>query len=47
LLGKLEGKRQLGTTRGGWPVNIKIGFSQIGWEGLNWIHLVQELFGTL
>jgi hypothetical protein len=25
-----------------WEYNIKMGLKEIGWEGLNWIHLAQD-----
>jgi hypothetical protein len=42
LLGKPEGKRPLGRPRRRWVDNIKMDFSEIGWDGMDWIELVQE-----
>jgi hypothetical protein len=35
LVGKPEGKRQLGRPRLGWVDNIKIGLREIGWGGMD------------
>jgi hypothetical protein len=40
LVGKLEGKRQLGSPR--WEDIINIDFKVIKWDGMDWIHLVQD-----
>jgi hypothetical protein len=42
LVGKPEEKRQLGRFRSRWKDNIKIVLSDIGWCGINWIHLSQD-----
>jgi hypothetical protein len=39
LVGMPEGKRPLGRPRRRWVDNIKINFSEIGWDGMNWIDL--------
>jgi hypothetical protein len=39
LVGKPEGKRQLGRPRGRWVDNIKINLSAIGWDIMDWIEL--------
>jgi hypothetical protein len=36
LVGKPEGKRQLGRSRRRWVDNIKIDLREIGWDGLDW-----------
>jgi hypothetical protein len=41
-VGKPEGERPLGRPRHRWEDNIKMDLSQIGWGGMNWIHLVQD-----
>jgi hypothetical protein len=41
LFGKTEGKRLLGRSRRRWDYNIKIGLREIGWEGVDWMHLTQ------
>jgi len=42
LVGKLEGKRPLGKPRHRWEGNIIMGLREIDWEGMDWIHLVQD-----
>jgi hypothetical protein len=42
LVRKLEGKGLLGRPRCSWEDNIKIYLKEIGWEGVDWIHLVQD-----
>jgi hypothetical protein len=37
LLGKPEGRRPLG-----WVDNIKMDFSEIGWDGMDWIYLAED-----
>jgi hypothetical protein len=39
LVGKHEGKRQLGKPRARWEDNIKIDLTEISWEGVDWIDL--------
>jgi hypothetical protein len=43
LVGKPEGKRQLGRQRRRWVDNIKIDLTEIGWDGLwtgsNWLRI--------
>jgi hypothetical protein len=39
---KPEGKRQLGRQRRKWTDNIKIGFREIEWDGMDWIDLAQH-----
>jgi hypothetical protein len=40
LVGKLEGKRPLGTPRRGWAdIRIKRDLREIGWDGMDWIDL--------
>jgi hypothetical protein len=39
--GKPEGKRPLGRPRGRWA-NIKMDLREIGWGGMDWIHLAQD-----
>jgi hypothetical protein len=47
LVGKTEGKRPLRICR--WEDNIKIDLREIGWDGMDWIHLAQDRnrWGTL
>jgi hypothetical protein len=42
FVGKPEGKRQLGRRRCRWEVNIRMYVREIGWEGVDWIQLVQD-----
>jgi hypothetical protein len=39
---KSEKKRPLGRYRCRWEDNIRIDLREIGWEGVNWIHLAQD-----
>jgi hypothetical protein len=42
FVGKLEGKRRLGRPRRRWEDNIKMDLREIGWGGMDWIHLAQD-----
>jgi hypothetical protein len=42
LVGKPEGKRPLGRPRGWWVDNTKMGLTEMGWGGMDWIDLVQD-----
>jgi hypothetical protein len=42
LVGKPEGKRPLGRQRCRWVDNIKMDLREIGWHGMDWIHLAQD-----
>jgi hypothetical protein len=42
LVGKSEGKRPLARSRGIWEDNIRMDLREIGWEGVNWMHLAQD-----
>jgi len=42
LVGKLEGKKQLGRPRRRWEDNIKMDLQEMGCGGLDWIELVQD-----
>jgi hypothetical protein len=39
---KTEGKRPLRRPRHKWEDNIRIDLREIGWEGVDWMHLVQD-----
>jgi hypothetical protein len=39
---KNEGKTPLGRPRHRWENNIRMGLREIGWEGVDWIHLIQD-----
>jgi hypothetical protein len=41
LVGKPKGKRPLGRPRRRWVDSIKIDLREIGWDGLDWIDLLQ------
>jgi hypothetical protein len=43
-VGKPEGKRPLGRPRCRWVGNIKMDLKEIGWGGMNWIHLAQDRY---
>ena len=39
-VGKLEGKRPLGTPRRRWVNNIRLDFQEVGiWTGLGWLRI--------
>jgi hypothetical protein len=42
LVGKPEGKRSLRRPRRRWVDNIIIELREIGWDGVDWIDLVQD-----
>ena len=43
LVGKSEGRRQLGRPRRRWEDNIKMDLHEVGWGGVwNWIELAQD-----
>jgi hypothetical protein len=42
LVGKPEGKRPLGRPRRSWVDSIEIDLREIGWDGVDWIDLVQD-----
>jgi hypothetical protein len=42
LVGKPEGKRPLGRPRSRLENNIRMDRREIGWEGVDWIHLAQD-----
>jgi hypothetical protein len=39
---KYEGKRQLGRPRHRWEDNIRMDLREIGWEGVDWMHLAHD-----
>jgi hypothetical protein len=39
---KPEGKRPPGRPRRRWVDNIKIDLGEIGWNGMDWLHLAQD-----
>jgi hypothetical protein len=42
MVGKPEGKRQLGRPRRRWEDNILIDLQEVGWVVLDWIDLAQD-----
>jgi hypothetical protein len=42
LVGKQEGKRQLGRPRHRWEDDIRMDLREIGWVGMDWIDLAQD-----
>jgi hypothetical protein len=40
VFGRPEGKRPLGRHRHRWDDNIRMDLKEMGWEGVDWIHLV-------
>jgi hypothetical protein len=42
LVGKPEGKIPVGRPIRRWVDNIKMGFREIGWDGMDWIDLAQD-----
>jgi hypothetical protein len=42
LVREPEGKKPLGRTRSRWKYSINLDIMEMGWEGVDWIHLVQE-----
>jgi hypothetical protein len=42
LAGKPEGKRPLIRTKHRWEDNIRMDLREIGWEGMDWMHLAHD-----
>jgi hypothetical protein len=42
LIGKPDGKRPLGRTNCRWENNTRMDLREMWWEGVDWIHLVQD-----
>jgi len=42
-VGRSDGKGQLGRSRRRLGDNIKIDVQEVGWEGMGWIYLAQDL----
>jgi hypothetical protein len=42
LVGKPEGKTPLRRPRRRWVDNVKMDLREIGWGGMDWIHLAQD-----
>jgi hypothetical protein len=43
LVGKPEGKRPLGRPKRRWVANIKMDLREIGWDGVAWIDMAQDM----
>jgi hypothetical protein len=43
LVGKPEGKRQLGRPRSRWEYNIKMDLQELGCGGIDWIELAKNM----
>jgi hypothetical protein len=41
LVGKSEGKRPRGRPRSSWEDNIRMDLREIGWDDVDWIHLIR------
>jgi hypothetical protein len=41
-VGKLERKIPLRRPRHGWKYNVRLVLREIGWEGMDWIHLARD-----
>jgi hypothetical protein len=44
LIREPERKRPLGRPRHRWEDNIRMDLRQMGWEGVDWIHLAQDRY---
>jgi hypothetical protein len=42
LVRKPKGKRPIGRPRRKWEDNIRMDLREIGWGGINWVHLAQD-----
>jgi hypothetical protein len=47
LVGYPEGKRPLGRHRRKWVVNIKMNLREVGWGGMDWIDVAQDVVSTV
>jgi hypothetical protein len=43
LMGKPEGERPRGRPRCMWVENIKMDLREIGWDGMDWIDMAQDM----
>jgi hypothetical protein len=43
MIGESEGKRPFGRPRRRWKDNIRRYLREIWWEGVDWIHLAQDM----
>jgi len=42
FVGKPEGKIVFGRPRRRWENNIRMGLREVGWEGVDWMHMAVE-----
>jgi hypothetical protein len=42
LVDEVKVKRSVGKSRRRWQDNIKMDLTEIGWEGVDWIHLAED-----
>jgi len=42
LVGKCEGRRPHGRSTRRWEDNIRMDIRELGWEGVDWIHMAQD-----
>jgi hypothetical protein len=43
FVGRPDGNREFGRPRYRWKGNIRIYLRELGWEGVDWIHLAQDM----
>jgi hypothetical protein len=43
FVGKPEGKKPLRRPKHRWEENIRMILREIGWEGVGWLHLAQDM----
>jgi hypothetical protein len=43
LMGNSEGRGPLGRPKSRWEGNTKMCLKEIGWDGVDWIHLSQDM----
>jgi len=43
LVGRPKGKRSLGRPRRKWEDNTKMDLQEVGWEGMEWTDLAQDM----
>jgi hypothetical protein len=43
VVGKPEGRRPLGRPRRRWEDNIKMDLREVGWGGMDWINVAQDM----
>jgi hypothetical protein len=43
FVGKQEGKRPRGRPGRRWEDNVRMDLQEIGWEGVNWMNMAQDM----